>query len=170
MAYRKSTHHVLSLNFPDDQDHAMEITPATRYGGQVRTRVIVWLNPKVSMAVGKKFLNPFAPRWQCCMNTKSQTFGSFAASSTPFHEVVLPAFPTVSRCVRSWAKVRSSGVNQWVLRGSLGKMKNAASATTSVTAPWSMKSHCQPAIPPLYKVSIDPKRHHLEKRFGSLLI
>lgn len=56
------THQVLSLNLPEDHDQAMEMMPAIRYGGHVRTSVTVSLNPSVSTAVGKKFLNPFAPR------------------------------------------------------------------------------------------------------------
>jgi hypothetical protein len=31
-----------------------------RYGGQVRTRVMIWLKPRVSMTEGKKFLKPLA--------------------------------------------------------------------------------------------------------------
>lgn len=85
------------MNLPDDQDQAIEITPAMRYGGQVSTKVIVWLNPRVSTAVGKKFLNPFAPRWQCCMAMNRKTLGSFAASRMPDQVVVCPWFPTVSR-------------------------------------------------------------------------
>lgn len=56
------THQVRSLNRPDDHDHAIEMAPAIRYGGHVSTSVISWLNPSVLMAVGKKFLKPFAPR------------------------------------------------------------------------------------------------------------
>lgn len=108
---------------------------------------MVSLNPNVLMAVGKKFLKPFAPRWQCCMTMKSQTFGSFAASMIPPMLVVAPLLPTVSFWVRSWASCRSSGVSHFVVRGSSGKTKNAARATRSVAAPWMMKSHCHPAIP-----------------------
>jgi hypothetical protein len=138
---------VLSLNLPEDHDHPIEINPAIRYGGQVRTRVIVSLNPRVWTAVGKKFLNPFAPRWQCCMNANSQTLRSFAASTRPFQVVVCPEFPTVSREIRSLARVLSSGVSHRVVRGSSARMKNAISAITSVKAPCIMKSHRQPAMP-----------------------
>ena len=46
---------VLSLNLPEDQDTAMVIKPAIRYGGHVRTSVIVLLKPRVLTTVGKKF-------------------------------------------------------------------------------------------------------------------
>jgi len=36
----QSTHHVRSLNLPEDHDQAIDITPAIRYGGQVSTKVI----------------------------------------------------------------------------------------------------------------------------------
>ena len=34
------TNQVRSLNLPEDQDQAIDITPAIRYGGQVSTKVI----------------------------------------------------------------------------------------------------------------------------------
>lgn len=39
--------HVRSLYFPEEMDHMIEIPPAIKYGGQVSTRVIVVLKPKV---------------------------------------------------------------------------------------------------------------------------
>ena len=65
--------HVRSLNLPELTDHAMEMKPAIRYGGQVRTSVIVVLKPKVSTAVGKKFLKPLAARCICCMKANSHS-------------------------------------------------------------------------------------------------
>lgn len=53
---------VLSLKWPDDHETATEVKVARRYGGQVRTRVIVELKPSVSTTVGMKFLNPLAER------------------------------------------------------------------------------------------------------------
>lgn len=43
--------HVLSLNLPEDQETAIVTKPAMRYGGQVRTKVIVSLKPRVSTTV-----------------------------------------------------------------------------------------------------------------------
>ncbi|KAL2871396.1 uncharacterized protein BJX67DRAFT_342148 [Aspergillus lucknowensis] len=49
---------VRSLTRPEFQDQIRAIAPAIRYGVQVRTRVIVVENPRVSTAVGKKFPEP----------------------------------------------------------------------------------------------------------------
>ena len=43
---------VRSLNRPEDQETITVMTPAMRYGGQVRTRVTVVLRPSVSTTVG----------------------------------------------------------------------------------------------------------------------
>lgn len=64
---------VFSLKRPELQDHAIETTPAIRYGGHVKASVIVLLNPSVSTAVGKKFLKPFAARCICCMNANNHS-------------------------------------------------------------------------------------------------
>lgn len=53
---------VLSLRRPEDQASATEKTPAHRYGGQVMTRVIVVLYPRVLTTVGKNELKPHAAR------------------------------------------------------------------------------------------------------------
>lgn len=113
----------------------------------MRTRVIVVLKPRVSTAVGKKFLKPLAARCMCCMKANSQTRGSFAASLTPLNVLVWWRAPTVSARMRSWASCRSSSVSQRVWRGSSGSTKTEQTATTKVTAPWRMKSHCQPVMP-----------------------
>lgn len=46
---------VRSLNLPEDQDTAIVMKPAIRYGGHVRTSVMVLLKPRVFTTVGKKF-------------------------------------------------------------------------------------------------------------------
>ena len=43
---------VRSLNLPDNQDTRIVLAPAMRYGGQVRTRVIVRPKSRVSTTVG----------------------------------------------------------------------------------------------------------------------
>lgn len=53
---------VRSLNFPDDHETITDAKVATRKGGQVNTRVMVVLKPRVFTTVGMKFLNPFALR------------------------------------------------------------------------------------------------------------
>ena len=57
---------VRSLSLPLDQETAMVMAPARRYGGQVRTRVIVEEKPRVWTTVGKKFLKPLAARLRGC--------------------------------------------------------------------------------------------------------
>ena len=84
--------HVRSLKYPELQAYGIVIMPAIRYGGHVRTlhnalarssmpgrmrrkyiySVVVVSNPRVSTAVGKKFLKPFDAKCICCMKTKSQ--------------------------------------------------------------------------------------------------
>ena len=54
--------HVRSLNLPLLHETAIVTAPAIKYGGHVRTRVIVSLNPSVWTTVGKKFLKPLAAR------------------------------------------------------------------------------------------------------------
>jgi hypothetical protein len=49
---------VRSLKRPDDQDTATDTKAEMRYGGQVKTRVIVRLKPNVCTTVGRKFLKP----------------------------------------------------------------------------------------------------------------
>jgi hypothetical protein len=46
------------LKRPDDQDTATDTKAEMRYGGQVKTRVIVRLKPNVCTTVGRKFLKP----------------------------------------------------------------------------------------------------------------
>lgn len=53
---------VRSLYLPELQQTRILVKQAKRYGGHVRTRVIVVLKPKVLTTLGKKFLNPFAVR------------------------------------------------------------------------------------------------------------
>lgn len=142
----------------------MDKKPAMRYGGQVRTRVIVWLKPSVSTAVGKKFLNPFAARCICCMNAKSlscvqyycfcirasltyHSLGSDAASRRPRKVDSLPEAWTVSLRIREFASSLSSGVSQRVCNGSSGRTKAARMAMANVMAPKRMKNHRQPVMP-----------------------
>jgi hypothetical protein len=54
--------HVRSFIRPEFHDQYTENAPAIKYGGQVRTGVIVVLNPRVSSSVGKKFMDPFAAK------------------------------------------------------------------------------------------------------------
>ena len=63
-AFERVMCHVRSLNRPEDQETRTEAKVATRKGGQVRTRVMVVLKPRVFTTVGMKFLNPFAERWR----------------------------------------------------------------------------------------------------------
>jgi hypothetical protein len=53
---------VLSFKRPDDRPARYPTMPETRYGGHVKTRVIVLLNPRAPMTVGKKLLNEQADR------------------------------------------------------------------------------------------------------------
>ena len=133
---------VRSFHRPDDQDQKTEMIPAIRYGGHVKRRVMVVLNPRVLTAVGKKFLKPLAARCICCMNMNSQTLGSEAASKRPLKVEVLPRPPTVSFSIRACASCRSSGVNHFVVNGKSGRVNDEVIAMTPVTAPWRMKSHC----------------------------
>ena len=139
--------HVRSLNRPDDQDHATEMIPAIRYGGQVRTSVISLLKPRVSTAVGKKFLNPLAAKCMCCMKAKSHNFGSEAASLRPARALVFSLCPTVSLVILASASFLCSGVSHFVVSGLSGRVSIDKTATRKVAAPWMMKSHCQPLIP-----------------------
>lgn len=137
---------VRSLNFPELYEYAIDKNPAIKYGGQVKTNVIVRLNPNVLTAVGKKFLNPLAAKCMCCMKANSHNLGSEAAVFKPFHTETLSFLaPTWSPCTRLLARRRSSGVSQRVTRGSSGRMKAAPRATRPVAAPWMMKSHCHAA-------------------------
>ena len=54
--------YVLSLYLPEDRPTTKPKNPDTRYGGQVKTRVIVRLKPRVPSTVGKKLLKPQAER------------------------------------------------------------------------------------------------------------
>lgn len=76
------------MDLPELQLHAMLIAPATRYGGHVRTSVMVCEKPRVKVnmaqtqkkasglipsvctAVGKKFLKPLAARCMCYQNVR----------------------------------------------------------------------------------------------------
>lgn len=108
---------VLSFQRPDDHDQKTEMIPAIKYGGQVKSKVMVVLKPSVSTAVGKKFLKPFAARCICCININNHNFESEAASSKPRNVEVLLRPPTVSFSIRLCASWRSSGVNHFVVRG-----------------------------------------------------
>lgn len=141
--------HVRSLNRPDDHDQSTEMTPAIKYGGQVRTNVISLLKPRVSTAVGKKFLNPFAAKCICCMNAKSHSFGSLAASLRPAIALVLVLWPTVSFVILDSASCRCSGDSHFVVSGLSGRVRMERQATRKVAAPWIMNSHCQPVMPAL---------------------
>jgi hypothetical protein len=44
--------HVRSLYFPEDHDQYTLIAPAIRYGGHVKTKVMVVSKPRVSTTVG----------------------------------------------------------------------------------------------------------------------
>ena len=122
--------HVRSFLLPDEADQKTDMIPAIRYGGQVRTSVIVLLKPSVSTAVGKKFLKPLAARCMCCMNTNNHNRGSAAASFRPAQVLDGDLAPTVSRRIRSCASWRSDSVSQRVWRGSSGRVNAAAIATT----------------------------------------
>ena len=56
---------VRSLKRPDDQETRTDITPAMRYGGHVRTSVIVVEKPRVFTTVGRKFLKPLENGARC---------------------------------------------------------------------------------------------------------
>ena len=131
---------VRSLKRPLDQDQAILMAPAIRYGGQVSTRVIVSVKPRVSTAVGKKFLNPLAARCICCMKANNQTLGSEAASFRPATVLVLDLPPTVSDTIRPLARSRSSGLSHQVCVGSFGSTNADAIAITKVMMPSKMKS------------------------------
>lgn len=108
---------------------------------------MVVLKPKVLTTEGKKFLKEFAARCMCCMKANSHIFGSRAASLRPAQEEPPALAPTWSAMTREFASSFSSAVSHQVSRGSLGRTKADAIATTTVTAPWIMKSHFQPARP-----------------------
>jgi hypothetical protein len=53
-------------------------------------------------------------------------------------------WPTVSLATLACASWRSSALSHHVVRGSSGRMKHAATATTNVTTPWIIKSQRHP--------------------------
>ena len=55
-------------------------------------------------------------------------------------------WPTVSLATRACASWRSSGLSHHVVRGSSGRIKQAATAMTKVTTPCIMKSHRHPLL------------------------
>ena len=59
--------HVRSLNFPDERPTKTPTPPDTKYGGQVSTKVMVLLKPRLPTTVGKKLLKLHALRCIFCI-------------------------------------------------------------------------------------------------------
>jgi hypothetical protein len=146
---------VRSCILPELQPVNIPATPARINGGQVKTRVMVRLNPSVRTTlyqelapvfglrntqgetyVGKKELNEQALRWKFCIKQNNQVLGSLHACLSPSIELTGSVeSPTRSRSMRACASSRSSGLSQEVVRGVLGRRKKPKIATRPVTAP-----------------------------------
>lgn len=61
---------VLSLYFPDVKPTTTPNNPEIRYGGHVKTSVMVRLKPRLPTTVGKKLLKLQADRCMFCMRQK----------------------------------------------------------------------------------------------------
>jgi hypothetical protein len=148
--------HVRSCIRPELQPVKIPAAPANKKGGQVRTRVIVRLNPRVlttlyqllapaitksqedflNTYVGKKELNEHALRWKFCMKQNNHVLGSLHACLRPSMELTGSVeSPTRSRSIRECASSRSSWLSHDVVSGVLGRRKKPNMATTAVTAP-----------------------------------
>lgn len=157
--------HVLSCQRPELQPKNMPAAPANINGGQVMTRVIVVLKPKVLTTlavnyvsicfslrslhwrwlvtyVGKKELNEQADRWKFCIKQKSHVLLSEHACLRPSHDEVgwSSASVILSFSIRELASSLSLWVNHHVVVGVFGSRKNPATDTTAVAIPSTMKS------------------------------